>query len=75
VALGRSNSLFAGLLRAGQRAAVIMSLIRSAKLNDQDPVTAKTLSTAYQIRIDRPLRAGLLVPGSPVQRFDRHLSH
>ena len=47
MALGRSNSLFAGLLRAGQRAAVIMSLIRSAKLNDQDPVTAKTLSTAY----------------------------
>jgi transposase len=37
VAIGRSNWLFAGSLRAGQRAAVIMSLIQSAKLNDHDP--------------------------------------
>ena len=37
VALGRSNWLFAGSLRAGQRAAAIMSLIQSAKLNGQDP--------------------------------------
>ena len=37
VALGRSNWLFAGSLRAGQRAAVIMSLIQSAKLNGHDP--------------------------------------
>src|SRR4029077_724861 len=36
VALGRSNWLFAGSLRAGQRAAVIMSLIQSAKLNGHD---------------------------------------
>lgn len=36
-ALGRSNWLFAGSLRAGQRAAVIMSLIRSAQLNGHDP--------------------------------------
>ena len=32
-----SNWLFAGSLRAGQRAAVIMSLIQSAKLNGRDP--------------------------------------
>lgn len=37
VALGRANWLFAGSLRAGQRAAVIMSLIQSAKLNGHDP--------------------------------------
>jgi transposase len=37
VALGRSNWLFAGSLRAGQRAAAVMSLIQSAKLNGHDP--------------------------------------
>ena len=37
IALGRSNWLFAGSLRAGQRAAAIMSLIGSAKLNAIDP--------------------------------------
>src|SRR5262249_51038917 len=35
-AIGRSNWLFAGSLRAGQRAAAIMSLIRSAQLNGHD---------------------------------------
>lgn len=37
VALGRANWMFAGSLRAGQRAAVIMTLIQSAKLNGHDP--------------------------------------
>ena len=37
VAVGRNNWLFAGSLRAGQRAAAIMSLIQSAKLNGHDP--------------------------------------
>jgi transposase len=37
VALGRGNWLFAGSLRAGQRAAAVMSLIQSAKLNGHDP--------------------------------------
>ena len=37
VALGRANWLFAGSLRAGQRAAAVMSLIQSAKLNGHDP--------------------------------------
>jgi hypothetical protein len=36
-AVGRKNWLFAGSLRAGQRAAAIMSLIISAKLNGRDP--------------------------------------
>jgi transposase len=37
IALGRANWLFAGSLRADQRAAAIMSLIGSAKMNDIDP--------------------------------------
>jgi transposase len=37
IAIGRSNWLFAGSLRAGKRAAAIMSLIHSAKLNGHDP--------------------------------------
>ena len=37
IALGRSNWLFAGSLRGGQRAAAAMSLIQSAKLNGLDP--------------------------------------
>ena len=37
IALGRKNWLFAGSLRAGQRAAAIMSLIQSARLNGHEP--------------------------------------
>ena len=37
IAIGRKNWLFAGSLRAGQRAAAIMSLIQSVKLNGHDP--------------------------------------
>jgi transposase len=37
IALGRNNWLFAGSLRAGQRAAAIMSLIGSARMNGLDP--------------------------------------
>ena len=37
IAIGRSNWLFAGSPRAGRRAAAVMSLIQSAKLNGHDP--------------------------------------
>ncbi len=37
IALGRSNWLFAGSLRAGQRAAAVMSLLHSARLNEHEP--------------------------------------
>jgi transposase len=37
IAIGRSNWLFAGSLRAGQRAAAVMSLVHSAQLNGLDP--------------------------------------
>ena len=36
-ALGRKNWLFAGSLRSGRRAAAVMSLIQSARLNGHDP--------------------------------------
>lgn len=39
IALGRSNWLFAGSLRAGKRAAAIMSLLHSARINGHDPYT------------------------------------
>jgi transposase len=37
MAIGKKNWLFAGSLRAGKRAAAIMSLVQSAKLNGHDP--------------------------------------
>ena len=37
IAIGRNNWLFVGSRRAGQRAAAVMSLIQSAKLNGHDP--------------------------------------
>jgi len=36
IALGRKNWLFAGSLRAGQRAAAVMSLVHSARLNGHE---------------------------------------
>ena len=42
IALGRKNWLFAGSLRAGERAAAVMSLIQSAKLNGHDPLAYLT---------------------------------
>jgi transposase len=37
IAIGRNNWLFAGSLRAGQRAAAVMSLVHSARLNGHEP--------------------------------------
>lgn len=39
IAIGRSNWLFAGSLRAGKRAAAVMSLVHSARINGLDPYT------------------------------------
>jgi transposase len=60
IALGRANWLFAGSLRAGQRAAAIMSLIGSAKMNDFDPYVylrdvLERLPTQPHSRIDELL--------------------
>lgn len=58
--LGRSNWLFAGSLRSGQRAANVMSLIQSAKMNGYEPYAylkdvLKRLPTQSAIRIDELL--------------------
>ena len=37
IAIGRANWLFAGSLRAGKRAAAVMSLVHSARINGHDP--------------------------------------
>jgi transposase len=37
IAIGRNNLLFAGSLRASQRAAAVMSLVQSARMNGHDP--------------------------------------
>ncbi len=37
IAIGRANWLFAGSLRAGQRAAAVMSLVQSARMNGHGP--------------------------------------
>ena len=36
IAIGRNNWIFAGSLRAGQRAAAVMSLVQSARMNGHD---------------------------------------
>ena len=62
IALGRNNWLFAGSLRAGKRAAAVMSLVHSARLNGHDPY-------AY-------LRDVLeRMPTQPASRIDELLPH
>jgi transposase len=63
IAVGRSNWLLAGSLRAGQRAAAVMSQIESAKINRHDPYAYlrdvfTSLPTQPSSRIDEllPLR-------------------
>lgn len=62
IALGRQNWLFAGSLRAGKRAAAVMSLIHSAKLNALD-------SYAYLRDVLERL------PAQPACRIDELLPH
>jgi hypothetical protein len=59
-ALGRSNRLFAGSLRAGKRPAAIMSLLHSARINRHEPYTylkdvLERLATHPASRIDELL--------------------
>ena len=60
IALGRSNWLLAGSLRAGQRAAAVMSLLHSARINGHEPYAylkdvLKRLPTQPASRIDELL--------------------
>ena len=61
-ALGRKNWLFAGSLESGQRAANVMSLIQSARLNGLDPY-------AYLADVLRRL------PTHPDSQIDELLPH
>jgi hypothetical protein len=62
IAIGRNNWLFAGSLRAGQRAAAVMSLIHSARLNGHD---------AYVYMKDILER----LPTQPASRIDELFPH
>ena len=64
IALGKKNWLFAGSERAGQRAAVIQTLLGTARLNGLDPAawlrdTLEKLPTWPNSRIDELLPFGL----------------
>ena len=61
IALGRKNWLFAGSQRAGKRAAAIMSLIQSAKLNGHDP-HAYLKDVLTRLPTQRASRIGELLP-------------
>jgi transposase len=62
IALGRNNWLFAGSLRAGKRAAAVMSLVHSARINGHDPY-------AYLRDVLERL------PTHPASRIDELLPH
>lgn len=62
VAIGRNNWLFAGSLRAGKRAAAIMSLLHSARINGHDPYAY------FKDVLDR-------LPTHPASRVDELLPH
>ncbi|MBS7661585.1 IS66 family transposase [Pseudomonas lalucatii] len=60
-ALGRSNWLFAGSLRSGKRAAAIMSLIQSARMNGHDPY-AYLKDVLTRLPTQRAIEIGQLLP-------------
>jgi transposase len=62
IAIGRNNWLFAGSLRAGKRAAAVISLVHSARLNGHDPY-------AYLKDVLERL------PTQPASRVDELLPH
>ena len=62
IAIGRANWLFAGSLRAGKRAAAVMSLLHSARINGHEPY-------AYMKDVLERL------PTHPASRIDELLPH
>ena len=62
IALGRSNWLFAGSLRAGKRAAAVMSLLHSARINGHEPYAY------FKDVLER-------LPTHPATRIDELLPH
>jgi transposase len=63
IALGRSNWLFAASDRAGRRAAVVMSLIQTAKLHGLDPY-AYLRDVLERLPLTPHSRIGELLPGA-----------
>ncbi|WP_395670202.1 IS66 family transposase [Rhodoferax sp.] len=61
IAIGRNNWLFAGSLRAGKRAAAVMSLIQSARMNGHDPY-AYLRDVMARLPMQRASRIGELLP-------------
>ncbi len=61
IAIGRNNWLFAGSLRAGQRAAAVMSLIQSARMNGHDPY-AYLRDVMTRLPLQRASQIGELLP-------------
>ena len=57
IALGRKNWLFTGSLRAGQKAAAIMILLHTARLNGHEPfVYLKNVLERLPTQPDRRIR-------------------
>jgi hypothetical protein len=61
IAIGRSNWLFAGSLRAGKRGAAVMSLIHSARINGHDPY-AYVRDVLERLPTQRASQIGELLP-------------
>lgn len=61
IARGRSNWLFAGSLRAGQRAAAIMSLVHSARIKGHEP-HAYIKDVMERLPTQKASRIGELLP-------------
>jgi transposase len=61
IAIGRSNWLCAGSLRAGKRAAAAMSLIHSARINGHDPY-AYLREVLERLPTQRASQIGELLP-------------
>ncbi|RMS93048.1 putative transposase [Pseudomonas coronafaciens pv. oryzae] len=72
-ALGRSNWLFAGSLRSGKRAAAIMSLIQSARLNGHDPY-AYLKDVLTRLPMQRASEIDQLLPHRWISTV-RHIHH
>ena len=73
-ALGRSNWLFAGSLRSGKRAAAIMSLIQSARMNGHDPY-AYLKDVLTRLPTQRASEIGMLLPQRWTHSSSQAISH
>lgn len=61
IAIGRNNWPFAGSLRAGKRAAAIMSQVHSARINGQEPY-AYPRDVLERLPVQQASRIGELLP-------------